>query len=72
MTVPGQERSCMEPGYRVYPRVDCDERFAVIAPNGCALPLRPLWEHEAEFVAKTLNALAEELASPTTHDRIGA
>jgi hypothetical protein len=72
MTVPGQERSCMEPGYRVYPRVDCDGRFAVIAPNGCALPLRPLWENEAEFVAKTLNALAEESTCSPTHDGSGA
>ena len=47
--------------YRVFPRVDCEERFAVIAPNGCSLPLRPLWENEAEFVAKTLNALVEDL-----------
>ena len=60
MTLSGQERSCMEPPYRVYPRVDDEDRFAVIAPNGCVLPLRPLWESEAEFVAKTLNALAED------------
>jgi hypothetical protein len=51
----------MEEKYRVYPRVDHEDRFAVVAPNGCALPLRPLWENEAEFVAKTLNAFAEHL-----------
>ena len=46
--------------FRVYPRVDCEERFTVVAPNGCALPLRPLWANEAEFVAKTLNAFVED------------
>jgi hypothetical protein len=51
----------MEPPYRVYPRVDDEDRFAVVAPNGCVLPLRPLWENEAEFVAKTLNAFAEDV-----------
>jgi hypothetical protein len=47
--------------YRVFPRVDCEGRFTVIAPNGCSLPLRPLWENEAEFVVNTLNAFAEDL-----------
>jgi len=48
--------------YRVYPRADCAERFTVVAPNGCSLPLRPLWENEAAFLAKTLNAFAEDPA----------
>ena len=43
--------------YTVFPRTDCHDRqlYAVVAPNGCALPMRPLEEEEAEHLAETLN-----------------
>ena len=47
--------------YTVFPRSDCDEsdpeRFTIVAPNGCALPLRPLGEEEANHLTDLLNAL---------------
>ena len=60
MSTVGQERSSAEPGFRIYPRADCEERFTVVTPNGCALPLRPLWENEAQFLVDTLNVFVEE------------
>ena len=60
MSTVGQERSSAEPGFRIYPRTDCEERFTVVTPNGCALPLRPLWENEAQFLVDTLNVFVEE------------
>jgi|MudIll2142460700_1097286.scaffolds.fasta_scaffold773986_3 hypothetical protein len=60
MNTAGQERSWVETKFRVYPRTDYSDRFAVVGPNGCVLPLRPLWENEAQRLADTLNVFAEE------------
>jgi hypothetical protein len=60
MNTVGQERSWVEAKFRIYPRADHDDRFAVVGPNGCALPLRPLWENEAQFLVDTLNVFVEE------------
>ena len=48
------------PRFQIYPRTDSEDHYAVIAPNGCALPLRPLWKNEAEFLTDTLNVFVEE------------
>ena len=55
------DASTPRPSYQVYPRSDCEDQYAVVAPNGCALPLRPLWKNEAEFLVNTLNVFVEEL-----------
>ena len=50
--------------FSVYPRSDCDaedpRRFSIVAPNGCALPLRPLSEGQATSIADLLNSFLDE------------
>ena len=50
--------------FTVFPRSDCDEaqaaRFAIVAPNGCALPLKPLTRGQANSIAGMLNAFLDE------------
>ena len=50
--------------FTIYPRSDCGdehpERFAIVAPNGCALPLKPLTLGQANSIAGMLNAFVDE------------
>ncbi len=51
-------------GFDIYPRSDCDDeqpaRFSVVAPNGCALPLKPLNQGQATSIADLLNSFVDE------------
>jgi len=51
--------------FTIYPRSDCGdehpERFAIVAPNGCALPLKPLTIGQANSIVGMLNAFVDEL-----------
>jgi hypothetical protein len=50
--------------FTIYPRSDCSdkhpERFAIVAPTGCALPLKPLTQGQANSIAGILNAFVDE------------
>ena len=50
--------------FTVYPRSDCDgdhpERLAIVAPNGCVLPLKPLTRGQANSITSLLNAFVDE------------
>ncbi len=51
--------------FTIYPRSDCGddhpERLAIVAPNGCALPLKPLTQGQANSIVAMLNAFVDEL-----------
>ena len=50
--------------FTVYPRSDCDnddpQRFSIVAPGGCALPLRPLSKGQATSIAHLLNSFLDQ------------
>ena len=50
--------------FAVYQRSDRDnddpQRFSIVAPGGCALPLRPLSEGQATSIAHLLNSFLDQ------------
>lgn len=59
-TCAGDRRTSIEvTPYAIYPRSDCppdqEHRFTIVAPNGSAMPMRPLTIDEAEAIIETLN-----------------
>jgi len=50
--------------FTVCPRSDCGnehpERFAIVAPNGCVLRLKPLTLGQANSIVAMLNAFVDE------------
>lgn len=56
----GDRRTSIEVSpYTSYARSDCnpdqEHRFVIVAPNGSAMPMRPLTIDEAESIIETLN-----------------